>query len=502
MLALCLAAWIQLGHTPLLIIQQVAAQETLATAEALGLAGVVASGAVMQGKGENAQLRMGTASVDITPRLGTPMAGYYVARGADGVHDPLLAKAMVLDDGQRQVALVSLDLIKTTTEFVSAARQKIADQAGIPPAAVLISATHSHTGPVIPTNSQREDDLGGKSSQAVEFTERLPEWIAEAVTSAQANLRPVQLALATGHCGGVAFNRRFHMRDGSVGWNPGKLNPRILAPAGPVDQDIPLLLFSDDTGQALAAMVNYSIHLDTVGGTKFSADIPGDLSRMLANAVDEEFFTLYFTACCGDVNHIDVARGGKQKGHVEAARIATHLAASTLEAINQAQPISNSRLAFSSRRVLLPSYQVTDEEIAAARELLAAQRSGQAQADFRQLVAAYRAVDVANNQHAAWEVEVQVVTIGDEIAIVSLPGEIFVELGMTIRQASPYKLTAIAELANGSVGYVPNRVAYPQGEYEVISARVAQGSGEMLVDAALDMLRSMYSQSVHDTPPK
>lgn len=90
------------------------------------------------------------------------------------------------------------------------------------------------------------------------------------------------------------------------------------------------------------------------------------------------------------------------------------------------------------------------------------------------------------------KVMVQVFTIGNQAAIVSLPGEIFVELGISIRQGSPFPLTAVAELANGSIGYIPNRVAYPQGEYEVISARVAEGSGEQLVDAALDMLRALY----------
>jgi len=87
---------------------------------------------------------------------------------------------------------------------------------------------------------------------------------------------------------------------------------------------------------------------------------------------------------------------------------------------------------------------------------------------------------------------VQVFTIGNHAAIVSLPGEIFVELGMSIRQGSPFPITGVAELANGSIGYVPNRVAYPQGEYEVLSARCAQGSGEILVDAALEMLSTLY----------
>jgi hypothetical protein len=89
------------------------------------------------------------------------------------------------------------------------------------------------------------------------------------------------------------------------------------------------------------------------------------------------------------------------------------------------------------------------------------------------------------------KVEVQAIALSDDLAIVALPGEIFVELGLAIKAASPFKHTFIAELANGSMGYVPNREAYPQGNYEVVSARGAEGSGERLVEEALKLLKEL-----------
>jgi len=85
--------------------------------------------------------------------------------------------------------------------------------------------------------------------------------------------------------------------------------------------------------------------------------------------------------------------------------------------------------------------------------------------------------------------------MGDALAWVSLPGEIFVELGLSIKAASPFAQTQIAELANGSIGYIPNRSAYAQGNYEVESARCAEGSGEILVQAAIRMLEDLKSQT-------
>ena len=104
---------------------------------------------------------------------------------------------------------------------------------------------------------------------------------------------------------------------------------------------------------------------------------------------------------------------------------------------------------------------------------------------FLDQVQAFKAVDVAARLGKPFAVEVQVISLGDDVAWVSLPGEIFVELGLQIKRGSPFKQTMIAELANGAIGYVPNRVAYAQGNYEVVSARVAEGSGEKMVDEAL-----------------
>lgn len=83
------------------------------------------------------------------------------------------------------------------------------------------------------------------------------------------------------------------------------------------------------------------------------------------------------------------------------------------------------------------------------------------------------------------------IALGEDLAWVALPGEIFVELGLAIKKDSPFKHTIIAELANGSIGYVPTRRAYSEGNYEPVSARCAEGSGEMIVEAALRLLRQL-----------
>jgi hypothetical protein len=113
---------------------------------------------------------------------------------------------------------------------------------------------------------------------------------------------------------------------------------------------------------------------------------------------------------------------------------------------------------------------------------------------FMDLVKAFKIVDVAARAGRPVAAEVQVIALGDDIAWVGLPGEVFTELGLAIKTASPFRFTVVAELANDSIGYVPNLKAYDQGAYEVISSRVGPGSGEMLVDAAVQLLVALHRQ--------
>src|SRR5438552_14008444 len=127
-----------------------------------------------------AELTAGAAAADITPPRGCPMAGYYSARGAEGTHDPLHAKALVFEKDGTRVALVALDLIGTTRGLVEESRKAIEKDTGIPGGSVMISATHSHTGPVLWDGSPRADALGGGSDIAREYLKGLPGRIADA----------------------------------------------------------------------------------------------------------------------------------------------------------------------------------------------------------------------------------------------------------------------------------------------------------------------------------
>jgi neutral ceramidase len=443
--------------------------------------------------------RAGAAQVVITPPAGAPMAGYYHARGAEGTLDDLYAKALVLDDGSTKVALVTLDLISTTLTLTREARAAIEKSTGIPGANVMISATHAHTGPELADRGARsaiaaETPLGANDITTT-YTSSLAEKIAQAVRNAAANLTNVTISAATGRCDTIAFNRRFYMKDGSVAWNPGKLNPDIMHPAGATDPEVGLVLFEPPHRAAQlvpahAIYINFAMHPDTVGGAMFSADYPGALSRRMSDYHGTNCVTLFANGTCGNLNHVDVTWARQQNTRAEPERLGTILAASVFLAEKNLHEIKPAPLRVKSETVQLPLAPITLPEIEQARTTV---RTGddKTRENFMKLVKAYQVLDVAAREGKPLEVEVQVITLGDELAWVSLPGEIFVELGLALKKRSPFKQTMIAELANGSIGYIPDRRSYAEGNYEPVSARCAPGSGEQLIETASKLLKKL-----------
>ena len=435
-----------------------------------------------------ADLRVGAAATIITPPEGTPLAGYYSQRGTRTVLDDIYSKAIVLEVGDTKAALVVCDLISLPRHVVTEARRQIEAATGIPGGHVMLSATHTHTGPVLARESSLDELVGATSDLGRRYTEKLPELIAKSVSEANKKLAPARASAALGKEEGISFNRRFHMKDGTVSWNPAKRHPDIVRPAGPIDPEVGVVYFDTAKNAPVATYVNFALHPDTVGGEGVSADYPGVLSKLLSAYRGPDLVTVFANGCCGNINHRDISWLDGQKGPAEAHRIGTLLAGSVLRTTPHLKPVTADVLRIKSDVVKLPLATHTEAELAAASDVV--KRVKEPATKFLDKVKAFRVLDVEGRKGKPWEVEVQVIALGD-VAWVSLPGEIFVELGLAIKKGSSFQHTLIAELANGSIGYIPDKAAYPQGNYEVVSARCAEGSGELLVEAATRLLKEV-----------
>ena len=435
------------------------------------------------------ELRVGAAAVPITPNPGTPMAGYYSARAAEGVDDDLYAKAIVIEQDGAKAALVVCDLISMPRPVAEDARRIIGQKAGLRPDHVMVSATHTHTGPVLPTGSSRDPSEEEPAAVAKQYVRTLPELIARSVVLAERNLRPARAWVGVGREESLAFNRRFFMKDGTVGWNPGKKNPDVVRPAGPTDPEVPVVYFDAPDGTPIATYVNFAMHLDTVGGLRVSADYPHTLSAILSKLKSPEMVTVFSIGCAGDINHIDVNWADPQKGPSEARRIGTVLAGEVVKTTARLKQVNTTAPRGRSEVLPLELAPISDGDVEWARKT--AVKFGKDAPSFMDRVKAFKVLDVHARGGKPLEAEVQVIKLGDDLAFVALPGEIFVELGLDVKKRSPFRHTVIAELANGSVGYVPTRRAYDQGNYEPVSARCAAGSGEKIAETAVRLLEQV-----------
>ncbi len=432
----------------------------------------------------------GAAQIKITPPIGVPMSGYYYERAATGVHDDLYAHALVFATDKTKIALVTCDLIGMGAPMVARIRQAVERNTELPGHHVMVSCTHTHTGPTLPRGTERDKPKSEAGKLLEPYLEDLPERIALAVQRAVETLQPARLAAAVGHEDSISFNRRFFMTDGTVGWNPGKRNPKIIKPAGPIDPAVSVIYVETHAGDPISTYVNFANHLDTVGGLAFSADYPYTLYNLLGKVKGTEMVTLFAQGCSGNLNHLDVSFAERQRGHAEAARIGTVLTGEVLKTYTRLKPLDPTAIAVRQKIIHLPLPQVSAEDVAKARKIAATYNTPDA-APFMELVNAFKVIGVHERQGRPLEAEVQVMTLGSDLAWVALPGEIFVEIGLAIKQASPFAVTVVTELANGSIGYVPDRKAYAEGNYEPVSARCAAGSGEMLIKTSLDLLNEV-----------
>lgn len=335
-------------------------------------AGVLAAAWMGSAVGKAAEeLRAGAEAREITLPLGYRMSGYFSERLSTGVRNPLFAKALVLRQGDTAVALVCCDLIGIPRLVSDAARQCAAELRGITAERIAVCCTHSHTGPLYAGvlrdwfHAQAMARDGADAAESLDYSAFLVEQIAAAVEAARASLVPMRLARGmVAQEPQLSFNRRFHMKDGSVRFNPAQRNPDIVRPAGPMDPDVGVVFVrSEGDGPPQAVLTVFAMHLDTVGGTLYSADYPHYLEQMLQQTWGETLRSLFAADTCGDINHINVTRDDRRPTDEIGRALAASVFRGAANAI-EVQPSVKVR----SKRVEVPLQTYTPQELAWAKQ--------------------------------------------------------------------------------------------------------------------------------------
>ena len=450
-------------------------------------------------------LLAGVARVVITPPIGIHLTGFAGRPPSTGVHDDLTATALVLSeaDERSRVAIVALDVLGMYgDEIAPAIKAQVQRATGIPEDRVLLCCSHTHYGPVF------EGREGGDAPVAVAYRAALPHQVAGAVSAALESLRPVTLGVGRGSVK-IGINRREN-RGGRIvlGQHPeGALDSEVLVwrlDAAPT-ADAPALDPGAPAGwlrrapETVATLLSYACHPVSLTGQmrQITADFPGvaraEVERLVGGVC------LYLQGACGNINPSLMApewdvplRLGRALG-AEAARAALF-----------AEPVQSTPLRLTRESLGLPALLPTSiedgERRIAEAESERARILSQPTPNPGRLWWLDRVLERTRAGVESLRGGVPLPPVDGtyaalrlgETALVTNPTELFCEIGMAIKHASPFPHTAVVGYTDGAIGYVPTREAYPEGGYEVERAsRVNPEAGELLQEHSLRLLRSL-----------
>ncbi len=424
-------------------------------------------------------LKAGTSEVDITPRRAMHLAGYpFVERNSTGVHDPLLSTAFYITDGSTPVIFIGNDVIFVSRSLVARVRKQITEKTGVPEANILVSATHTHSGPVTVRFAAGSHDKTLPEPDAG-YLEQMEEGMIAAACQAVENATPVTIGLSIANATGIGTNRRH--------------------PDGVRDLDVPVLIArSIQTGQLIGLMLICNMHPTVLheDSTLISGDFPGIARQILQKEMlSVPCPILYHSGASGDQSPRHVTKGNTMEEAERLGRILAKAVAATFDRIQYTSDITigANQQFITLPRKKFPCKEIANEQVVNTRKQLdcLVEEGKNRQAIRTAEVNWFGAVELAhlcdmvqnNTLEAVYEscnpAEIQVIRLGNW-SFVAWPGEIFIEYALQLKRQ--YRNVFLVTLANGELqGYIVTKEAAEQGGYESSNAIFDYSSGDILV---------------------
>lgn len=277
------------------------------------------------------QLKAGVSRVEITPSMNMEMSGYAKRKcgPANGTHDPLFAKVLLLESGDARVALVTLDLSSMVSDTL---RRDVGSKLNIP--LLLLSASHTHSAPsFLPYGSNPS-----ASEAASAYLAELERKIFNAIQEASKSMFPAKLGVARGSIQ-LGYNRLLLREDGRA---RALFDNLERVPYGPVDPEFILLGVDDMEGNRKALLIHYAAHAVVLGPTncKYSADYPGVLQAKVEEAIPGTQ-AMFVQGGAGDINPLFMARSGKEEDDFRVVqKMGEILAAEVIRTNGSVKPVS------------------------------------------------------------------------------------------------------------------------------------------------------------------
>ena len=440
-------------------------------------------------------LKAGMTRVDITPPQGLELEGYpHYARNNTGAHDPLYAACMYVSNGEKEVVFVTLDLLFFSKKYTAEVRNRVNARCGIDQKNIMISCSHTHSGPCASGFIDVESIETGRK-QPMEYIESIMAKITDAIVEAKEKAFDALFACNTTVCGaesGVGGNRRI--------------------PGGPHDPLVSVMAIKEKaTDKVRGAMINYTLHPTFIHewSNVCTADYPCYL-KMQFEEIYPDALTGFAQGCSGNQSSRYYRQG---ESYDEAERVGRILGKAAVKALENAQWLDDMvmNVAVSSIEVDIRNFG-TEEEVAA--------RMAEDEANYKELYAKYGKSE-KREEYYLWQnanlkllgsqnqlgyvrllnkgikiemleeevpAEIQIIRLGD-VCVVGLQGELFVEYGLYIKGMAGFKTVIVNELSNGKLpGYLYTPESLVTGGYETDTSLIGEKFGRKLINKTLETI--------------
>jgi neutral ceramidase len=421
-----------------------------------------------------ADLRVGAAAIELDADDSMVIAGGIGPGKATGQEGKLRCVATVLAQGTNRLAIIACDVLMLTRATLDPVVERIRAEIGIPSAHVLINCTHTHHAPS--TMKIHGYDLDNV------FTKRVQAGIFEAVQRAATNLADCDFMFALGKEETVGQNSRVLLDDRRIYWIGPQTN--FVRPTGPFDPELPVFAFRDAAQKYRSILFNHSTH--TIG-TRTAGKRSPSFYGLAAQELETELGSI--------VTFLEGASGSTHNLSLSGTECAERIKKAVAETLAKAHAREVKSIA-ALKRLIKFRVRKFDEaaEEAAVTRYCRKYAPGAAEA----IIPVFRNMrrELAPHRGEERETWIQVMRIGD-IAIVGVPAEYFTQLGLDIKNRSPFRHTYIAELANDWIGYLPNLEAHKLGGYQVwtgFHSYAEPGTGERIADEAVAMLKELATK--------
>lgn len=438
--------------------------------------------------------KFGFYEKEITPPLGCGVPGYFSIRRGCDVLDRLYARAVVIEESGKKVAILSIDGLHPKTDVCDEIVRRVEKYTGITRENLMIAFTHSHT--ALPF---RFEGIAFEGDEIVDdsikgYMDVFPRLVADCVTLANLRLKEAVPSFGKGEVQGISFCRDYYMKNGTPQTNPPRTSPEIVGSVTESDKELPVLIVKDENKNPLGAIIGFACHADCISGEKLSGDYVSVLTKELKKTYGEDFVTIFLLGCSGDVNHFDVSKASDASDHY--VMMGKKIAAEAVKTVESTQELKEASLKASLEYVEIARRAVEEEKVAEARHIIETVKekkgvkisADNTDPEQYKLAMAKRLVGFLDSTPEKLNVPVQCIQIG-EFTIYGFNSEIFTEFGKIVKKGDGTGINLVATLCNEAFGYVPTRDMFYDTIYESRpgSSRLDKEAGYIMAEKLISM---------------